>query len=65
MLTLQLFCWHPVTGLMGMVQSSARRGSDLTLGSISLPNEWSSTGKGFLEVNAPRLSVFKGHQGNF
>ncbi|KAK4831810.1 hypothetical protein QYF61_019240, partial [Mycteria americana] len=32
-----------------MVQSCTRGGSDLTLGSISLPRGWSNTGTGFLE----------------
>lgn len=37
---------------------------NLTFGSISSPNEWSSTEKGFLGVSAPSLSVFKGHWDN-
>lgn len=62
-LTFQLFSWYSVTGLMGMVQSCARRGSDLTLGTFSLP-EWSSTGRDFLEADVQSLSVFKGHWDN-
>jgi len=37
----------PVTGLVGMVQSCTRGGSDLPLGSISLQK--TNTGRGFLE----------------
>ena len=41
--------WNPVIGHVGMVHSCTRGGSDLTLGSISLPRWWPNTGTGFLE----------------
>ena len=43
------FSLYPVIGHVEMAQSCVRGGSDLTLGSISLPRGWSKTGTGFLE----------------
>ena len=58
--------WDPVPGHVGTVQSCIRGGSDLTVGTISLPRGWSNTGTGLPRevVDALCLSVFKRHLDN-